>query len=295
MAKANLIARKENILWFKDIKKEDIPSVGGKGANLGEMAGNFPVPDGFCVTVNSYKKFLEDTGVGKQIFDLLAALKVEDTEALDTTSKKIRDLIMKQEFPEAIKKELLDHYNKLPIKTVAIRSSATAEDLPTASFAGQQDTYLFIEGEDKVVHSVQKCWASLFTSRAIYYREHNKFKHEDVLISVVVQIMIDPKYAGVMFTLDPVHKKFILIEFVEGVGEKLVSGEVTPNTYFMDKKTHKVSEKSLQFEMDTKMAEDVSLVGEKIEDHYKMPMDVEFAYDNDGKLWILQARPITTL
>jgi len=205
-------------------------------------------------------------------------------------------MILEKEFPEHLKEEIIKNFKKLgEDKKVAVRSSATAEDLPTASFAGQQDTYLNIEGQHNVIESVQKCWASLFTSRAIYYREKNNFKHRDVLISVVVQEMINPEYAGVMFTIDPVNKKHILIEIVEGLGEQLVSGQVTPNTYFMNKRSHKVEEKSVHFEANEKIVEEVSKIGEKIEDHYKKPMDIEFAIDKKGKLFILQARPITTL
>ena len=285
----------ENILWFKDVKKEDIPFVGGKGANLGEMFNKFPVPNGFCLTVNTYKHFLDEAMIHEKIHKMLDELDTEDSEELDKVSKKIRDMILKHNLPEDLKEEIINSYKKLKHKKVAVRSSATAEDLPTASFAGQQDTYLNIEGEKNVLEAVQKCWASLFTSRAIYYRETNNFKHRDVFISVVIQEMIDPKYAGVMFTVDPVNKKHILIEIVEGLGEALVSGQVTPNTYFMNKRTHKVEQEHLSFEVDNSFLSEVSRMGEKIEDHYGRPMDIEFAIDKDGKLYILQARPITTL
>jgi len=285
----------ENILWLKDVGKDDIPFVGGKGANLGEVSKKFPVPDGFCVTVNCYKHFMDETMIGAKIHGLLDTLDVENTEQLEKISEEIRGLILKQKFPEDIKKEILDNYKKMKNKKVAVRSSATAEDLPTASFAGQQDTYLNVEGDEEIIKAVQKCIASLFTSRAIYYREKNNFKHRDVLISVVIQGMIDAKYAGVMFTVDPVNKKFILIEIVKGLGEKLVSGQVTPNNYFMNKKTHVVEQKYEDFPVDPKLVEKVSKIGEKIEEHYKFPQDVEFAFDKDGELFILQSRPITTL
>lgn len=286
--------RPEHIAWFKDVKKEDIPFVGGKGANLGEMFHHFNIPNGFCVTVNAYKLFMDETGIGAHIHGLLDRLDVEGIEELDKVSKEIRDLIMKQKFPDDIKKEILSNYKQLKNKKVAVRSSATAEDLPTASFAGQQDTYLNVEGENDVVHSVQKCWASLFTSRAIYYREKNNFHHRDVLISVVIQNMIRADYAGVIFTVDPVNKKYILIEIVEGLGEKLVSGMVTPNNYFMKKDTHEVNKKMEHFDFDEKMVQEVSRMGEKIENHYGKPQDIEFAFYK-GELFILQSRPITTL
>jgi len=284
----------KDILWFRDLKKEDIPVVGGKGANLGEMFNHFPIPNGFCITVHGYKKFMDKTGIFAHVHGMLDKLDVEDTESLDKTSQKIRDLILKPKFPADLKSEIVSNYKKLAHKKVAVRSSATAEDLPTASFAGQQDTYLDIEGESKVIDAVQRCWASLFTSRAIYYREKNNFKHRDVLISVVIQEMIDADFAGVMFTIDPVNKLYILVEIVEGLGEKLVSGMVTPNTYFIHRSDDKIMEESLQFGFDENMVHQVAAIGRKIEEHYKKPMDIEFAF-KDGKLYILQARPITTL
>ena len=284
----------ENILWFKDLSKEDIPFVGGKGANLGEMFNKFPVPTGFCITVNGYKRFMDKTMIGAKIHGMLDKLNVDNTEELEKTSKKIRDMILEQKFPNDLKEEIIKNYDKLKHKIVAVRSSATAEDLPQASFAGQQDTYLEIQGHNNVIESVQKCWASLFTGRAIYYREQNNFKHRDVLIAVVIQEMIDAEYAGVMFTVDPVNKKYLLIEVVKGLGEKLVSGAVTPNTYFMNKKKHVVEQKSIEFEFDETILTDISKIGEKIEDHYGKPQDIEFAL-HEGKLYILQSRPITTL
>ncbi len=284
----------ENILWLKDLNKDDIPIVGGKGANLGEMFHHFNIPNGFCITVHGYKDFMDETTIGAHIHGLLDKLDVEGTEELDKVSKEIRKLIMKQKFPKDLREDILKNYHKLKHKIVAVRSSATAEDLPTASFAGQQDTYLEIEGDNDVITAVQKCWASLFTSRAIYYREKNNFHHRDVLISVVIQEMIDAEYAGVMFTIDPVNKKYILIEMVEGLGEALVSGQVTPNSYFLKKDTHEVNEKMEHFDLDIKLVEQVSKIGEKIEKHYGKPQDVEFAFYK-GKLFILQSRPITTL
>ena len=284
----------ENILWFKDLSKKDIPFVGGKGANLGEMFNKFPVPNGFCVTVNGYKKFMDEKMIGAKIHGMLDELNVEDAEELEKTSKKIREMILEQKFPKDLKEEIIKNYDKLKHKIVAVRSSATAEDLPEASFAGQQDTYLEIKGDNNIIESVQKCWASLFTARAIYYREQNNFKHLDVLIAVVIQEMIDAEYAGVMFTVDPVNKKYILIEVVKGLGEKLVSGAVTPNTYFMNKKKHVVEQKSIEFDFDEVILTEISKLGEKIENHYGKPQDIEFAL-HKGRLYILQSRPITTL
>ncbi|MFH1053967.1 MAG: PEP/pyruvate-binding domain-containing protein [Candidatus Woesearchaeota archaeon] len=294
MEKAEPDYRTEDVLWFKDVKLKDIPVVGGKGASLGEMFHQFNIPDGFCITVNGYRKFMEDTGIVAHVHGLLDKLDVEGTEELDKVSKEIRDLIMKQKFPPDLKKEIVANYKKLKYLKVAVRSSATAEDLPTASFAGQQDTYLNIEGERDVIEAVQKCWASLFTSRAIYYREKNNFKHRDVLISVVIQEMIDADHAAVMFTVDPVNKKYLLIEVVEGLGEALVSGQVTPNTFFVHKSDDKIMEQHIEFEFDEMMLHKIAAVGRKIEKHYGKPMDIELAV-KDGEIFILQARPITTL
>ncbi len=279
-----------NILWFKDVGKEDIDKVGGKGANLGEMFEKFSIPNGFCVTVDAYKEFV--SGVLDEILEILNTTDKENTKELEDNSKKIRELILKQNVSEELEKDIIDNYNKLGGK-VAVRSSATAEDLPTASFAGQQDTYLNVE--EGVIDSVKKCWASLFTARAIYYREKNNFKHKDVFISVVVQQMINPSFAGVMFTVDPIHKKFILIEMVEGLGEKLVSGTVTPNTFFLDKDSYEVTQENIEFEMDKSVLKEIAEIGKKIEEHYGYPQDIEFAIDKNKKLFILQSRNITTL
>jgi len=294
MGKTKSKYRPDLVVWFKELKKEDIPLVGGKGANLGEMFNLFPIPNGFCITVNAYKKFMDETKIGAHIHGLLDKLDTEKTERLDKISTQIRELILKQRFPNDIKKEILNNYKKLKNKTVAVRSSATAEDLPTASFAGQQDTYLNIKGEEKMIKAVQKCWASLFTSRAIYYREKNNFHHRDVLISVVIQEMIDADYAGVMFTVDPVNKKYLLIETVQGLGEALVSGQVTPNSYFLHKPKLELFQKEETFKFDNKYLTEIGKLGIKIENHYKRPMDIELAIKNK-KIYILQARPITTL
>jgi len=285
----------KDILWFKDIKKEDIPLVGGKGANLGEMFKLFKIPNGFCITVHGYRKFMEDTGIISHVHGLLDSLDIEDTDQLEVISTQIREMILKHEFPVKLTKEIKNEYEKLDHNKVAVRSSATAEDLPTASFAGQQDTYLNVKGMEELILSIHKCWASLFTSRAIYYREKNNFKHRDVLIAVVIQEMIDPKYAGVMFTVDPIMKKDILIEVVEGLGEKLVSGEVTPNTYFVDKNNFDVKNENIIFDFDKSKLKGIAQIGIEIEKHFKSPQDIEFAIDENDELFILQSRAITTL
>jgi len=177
---------------------------------------------------------------------------------------------------------------------VAVRSSATAEDLPSASFAGQQDTYLNVDSDKKLIESVKKCWASLFNERAIYYREKKNFSHLDVSISVVVQGMINPLFSGVMFTKDPLDKKDVLIEMVKGIGERLVSGEITPNSYLISGEGNKIINRKERFKIDETILLELVSRGKNIEKHYGEPQDVEWAIDKKGNIFILQSRPITT-
>jgi pyruvate, water dikinase len=307
----------KNILWFNELTIKDIDKAGGKGASLGEMCNFMPVPEGFVVTAQAYESFINQ--IKKDVFDLLKQIKIEDSEQLDRVAKDIRDIILKTQIPTELKKEIETNYNKLK-GFVAVRSSATAEDLPDASFAGQQDTYLNVKGAEQVIDSVRKCWASLFTARAIYYRETNKFKHEDVLIAVVIQRMVNSESAGVLFTVNPVtnNRSELIIEGAFGLGEMVVSGQLTPDMYLIDKKSLEIKEKNIneqeiglfrdnngqnvkksiddpskQVLSDEHIIE-LSRLAIKIEQHYKKPMDIEWAVDQ-GKVYILQARPITTL
>jgi pyruvate, water dikinase len=305
----------KNILWFKDVSISDVPSVGGKGASLGELFSLAPIPDGFVVTAHAFGRFLEP--IKRKVYDILDIVDVEETEKLDKASEKIRYLIMGETLSKDLKKEILDNYKNLR-GFVAVRSSATAEDLPEASFAGQQDTYLNIN-QKGLLDAVQKCWASLFTSRAIYYREKNNFKHEDVLIAVVVQKMVDSKKAGVLFTANVVtnNKSEIIIEGAFGLGELVVSGQVTPDYYLIEKKNSKIKEMNINDQetglfmkknggtekrtikdpservLSEKELKELTELSLKIEKHYKHPQDIEWAIDD--KLYILQSRPITTL
>src|SRR3990172_1482987 len=197
------------ILFFKDIDKNDLALVGGKGANLGEMAkAGFPVPGGFAITVASYQKFLDFNRITEQINDLLKQVDVNDAEQLDLASKKIQKIVNNSQIPDDVAREITSAYKKLSgtfkQAFVAVRSSATAEDLPGASFAGQQATFLNIMGEANVIEKVKEAWASLFTARAIFYRQTNKFDHFKVGIAVPVQKMVQSDRSGVMFTIDPV-------------------------------------------------------------------------------------------
>ncbi len=314
------------VLWLEEVDKDDIPLVGGKAANLGElMRAGIPVPEGFVVDAKSFREFLEVTGLKDEIYGMLSSLNVEDTEKLNEVSKKIREMIVNAKMPEEIEKAIREAYRKLCEEYggevfVAVRSSATAEDLPDASFAGQQETYLNVIGEDEVVEKVKRCWASLFTPRAIYYRVQKGFRHEDVSIAVVVQKMVDSEKSGVMFTSHPVTgEKKCIIEAVFGLGEAIVSGLVTPDTYVYDRIAKKLEEvrigekkfmitrqdgRNVKVKLDAEKArqrvlsdeeiEKLVNLGEAIEEHYGKPQDVEWAIEG-GSIYIVQSRPITTI
>ncbi|MBE0427118.1 MAG: phosphoenolpyruvate synthase [Nitrospirae bacterium] len=316
------------VLWFKDMGKEDIQLVGGKCANLGELLSKVgvQVPDGFSITAYAYKMFLEKTNANKKIDSLAAEMDTSDMKSLHDVSRKIRKYIESIEMPEEIEEEILNSYQELCKKTgdknlaVAVRSSATAEDLPGASFAGQQETFLNITQKD-LLTSVQKCWSSLFTPRAIVYRKEKGFSENEVLISVAVQELIYSYVSGVMFTIEPVSgaKDRVVINASWGLGEAIVSGQVTPDEYTVEKGSFKILERNVvkkvkqivsdkkggtrwakvPEEMQEKPAlndeEIVQLAryGVKIENHYKVPQDIEWAIDDKGKIFILQARPET--
>lgn len=246
---------KSIILWFEQLRKEDVPVVGGKNANLGEMVNaGIPVPPGFAITAYAYKRFLEETGLSSKIAKILKeVIKERKPQEYEEASKQIRELIIKSPTPKFIEEEIRVAYRELCKRIgienirVAVRSSATAEDLPDASFAGQQETYLNVMGEDEVVEKVKMCWASLWTARAIYYRENKGFDHSKVLISVAVQKMVNSRSAGVMFTLHPVtgDNKVIVIDGSWGLGETVVQGRVTPDEFVVDKGSLKILEKRI--------------------------------------------------
>ncbi|GAA5818707.1 MAG: Phosphoenolpyruvate synthase [Methanobrevibacter sp. CfCl-M3] len=313
---------------FEEIVKEDVSIAGGKGANLGELTqAGIPVPPGFVITSETYKKFMDETGIFDKVMDLLKPVDVNNNNELQEVAKKIKSLITSTEIPDDIKTVIIEAYNALGEKTgveetdVAVRSSATAEDLPEASFAGQQDTFLHILGIDQVLKYVRKCWASLFEARAIFYREENDFEHSKVYIAVVIQQMVPSEKAGVMFTVNPsTGEDVALIEGSWGLGEAVVSGTVTPDTYYVDKKTNDILNFSVAdkkkmfvkrpngstFEDDVpddmrnkRVLSDEELVelnemGKRIQNLYQAPQDTEWAFYDD-KLFLLQSRPITTL
>ncbi|MFC7226017.1 phosphoenolpyruvate synthase [Salinirubellus salinus] len=312
------------VLWLEDIRSEDIDSVGGKGASLGEMtAAGLPVPPAFVVTAGTYRAFIEDTGIDEELF---AAVDVdtEDSTALAEAEARAKELILGTETPDELREEILASYEELggdEEAFVAVRSSATAEDLPDASFAGQQETFLNVTGED-LVDRVKRCWASLFTKRAIYYRNEKGFDHEKVDIAVVVQQMVDAEKSGVMFTSHPsTGEARIIIEAAWGLGEAVVSGSVSPDNYVVDRRTGEIidettAEKKVMMVRDEESGSTVTLdvpedrrgervltdeeiatlveLGETAEAHYDEPQDVEWALV-DGEVFMLQSRPITTI
>lgn len=308
------------VVWFHEVDKEDIDLVGGKGANLGEMTNaGFPVPPGFIVTSSAYKHFLDESRLRNKIADTLHNLDVSNTKTLDRISKSIQQLITRAHFPKELGLEIIRAYFRLekgllkhPL--VAVRSSATAEDLPTASFAGQQATFLNVQGEANLIEKVKEAWASLFTARAIFYRTTHKFDHFNVSIAVPVQRMIQSETSGVMFTIDPVtnDKTKLVIEAIAGLGELIVQGSVTPDHYVVDKKTEKILEKEVNTQEKTmdlrgvkktrlnkQKLTDIQIIsltklGKKLEQHYYFPQDAEWAIEK-GKIYIVQTRPVTTL
>ncbi len=316
---------KKFVVWFKDIDKEDGNIVGGKGANLGEMTkAGFPVPNGFIVTAQAYFHFLDEAKLHGEIRHILTGLDVSDSNTLDAVAEKCQKLITRSKFPKDIAKPILDAYlsmdTGLKHALVAVRSSATAEDLPGASFAGQQSTFLNVSGEANVIEKVKEAWASLFTARAIFYRQTNKFDHFKVGIAVPVQRMVESEKSGIMFTLDPVtnDKKKIIIEAIYGLGEMIVQGAVTPDHYEVDKTKLEITKIDLGRQekqmirkgsvnviqkLDPKIGirrkltdEEVlalAKLGKKLEHHYYFPQDSEWAIE-DGNVYIVQTRPVTT-
>ncbi|MFC1967839.1 phosphoenolpyruvate synthase [Chloroflexota bacterium] len=317
----------QNILWFDEVDKWDIHLAGGKGANLGEMTkAKIPVPPGFIVTAGAYFRFLQDSGLSNEVSELLRTLDPGNSKKLQQVATKIKDLLKGATMPPDIASEIRQSYNKLGGGPVAVRSSATAEDLPEASFAGQQETFLNIQGEERVVAAVQGCWASLFEPRAIFYRHQHGFDHLKVGIAVPVQEMVQSEVSGVMFTVEPLtsDRAKIIIEAVFGLGEAVVSGEVTPDLYVVDKKKLEIVEKTIEKQerqltknpvsratetnvwvpihdanqTQQKLADKdiiaLATMGKHIEEVYRFPQDIEWARNRD-ELFIVQTRPVTTL
>jgi pyruvate, water dikinase len=310
-----------HILWFKDIRKEDVSLVGGKGANLGEMYHvRIPVPNGFVVSAKTYFDFIKTTSIKEKILTELSGLDMNDSNKLMQASEHIKTAIMAAEMPEKITKEIKKFYHELCgeyDKYVAVRSSATAEDLPDASFAGQQETFLNIKGWEDVAKNVQKAWASLFEPRAIFYRTDRGYDHLKVGIAVPVQLMVQSDVSGIMFTVNPLtnNRNEISIEAAFGLGQPIVSGEITPDQYTVSKLTAQMTHKQIleqkwqltlggktpiskayqkRQKLNDKKIIELAKIGMQIEEHYGRPQDIEWGME-DGILYIVQSRPVTTL
>jgi pyruvate,water dikinase len=315
------------IAFFKDIDKNDTPLVGGKCANLGEMTrAGFPVPNGFAIPINAYDLFLKENDLINKIYGLLKTLDVNDPPQLNQAANKIQKWIVNGKMPDEVAQDIITSYKKLSgvfkNALVAVRTSATAEDMPGSSFAGMGWTSLNIKGEANVINAVRECWASLFTGRSIYYRVENKIPHEKVKISVAVMKMVESEVSGVMFSIDPVKndKDRIIIESVWGLGEMIVQGSVVPDTYVVQKGTFdilskeisdqvtqlirvksgenkevKVPDKIRQLQKITdKEIVELAKLGDKLQKHYYFPQDTEWAKEK-GKIYIVQTRPVTTV
>lgn len=335
------------IVWFEEVNKGDVELVGGKGANLGEMTNaKLPIPYGFIITSSAYFDFIDKAGLRKKISDVLVNLNYDRPTELSSASQIINEMILKSTIPSELVREIIRYYDNLVLKEdhyfnsakgllnlslnkvrslynpplVAVRSSATAEDLPGASFAGQQETYLNVKGEAHLIQKVKECFASLFTQRAIYYRHEQKFDHDKVGLAVVVQRMIQSEKSGIAFSIDPVtnDKNKIVIEAIFGLGEYIVQGKVTPDHYEVSKKSFVITKKEIKNQAvkmiranvankEVKLGKDgstqklteeqiieIALLVAEIEKHYYFPQDIEWAIEKN-RAFIVQSRPVTTM
>ena len=325
------MSRRSNlVLSLDDLSKEEVGIAGGKGANLGEMRkAGFPVPDGFVVTTEAFELFARGNDLEKKIGWLLAKIDANNPKKLETYASMIRLIIESSRIPKAIVEEVLAAYDQVCKKAgkrvpVAVRSSATAEDSRDASFAGQQATFLNVSKNDEIIASVKRCWASTYTSRAIYYRLKKGFSMNLFMTAVVVQRQIASQKAGVGFSIHPTtgDRDSVVIESVLGQGEELVSGRVTPDTFTINKRTgmireRRIAEKKrmkvtnmggeglaevaiprrLRQAQSLKSSELLELwrLARKLEAHYNHPQDFEWAVEDDGTLYLLQTRPVTVL
>ena len=329
------------VKWFSELNKDSGNVAGGKGANLAEIYNlKVSVPPGFVVTAQAYDLFIEKAGIKEKIQELLKEINYEDTKQLEDITKQVRELILKSKFPKEIEDEILESYEHLNVKNpnmkkgpamdilntasepifVAVRSSATAEDLADASFAGQQDSFVNVKGNTDLLDKIRKCFSSLFTARATFYRNKKGFEHLKVSLAVVVQEMIDSDKSGVIFSKDPSYNNDnVHIEAVWGLGEGIVSGKITPDIYNVDRKLEilekKIANKKVALTRDSggnqieiKLKEEISNsqvlkqheitklaeIAIKLEEHFKKPQDIEFAIER-GEMYIVQTRPVTTM
>ncbi|MDF2082860.1 phosphoenolpyruvate synthase [Bacillus pseudomycoides] len=311
------------VLGFQEIEETQLLLVGGKGLNLGKLSKiqGIQVPEGFCITTVGYQKAIEQNETFQALLDQITMLKVEDRNQISEISRKIRQIIMEVEIPSDVVKAVADYLSQFGDEhAYAVRSSATAEDLPHASFAGQQDTYLNIIGKEAILQHISKCWASLFTDRAVIYRMQNRFDHSQVYLSVIVQRMVFPQASGILFTADPItsNRKLLSIDASFGLGEALVSGLVSADCYKVqeDKIVDKmIATKKLaiyarkeggtearQIDPDQQKTQtlteqqilQLARIGRQIEAYFGCPQDIEWCLVDDT-FYIVQSRPITTL
>ena len=321
------------VCWFEECMKDSVPLVGGKCSSLGELINaGIRVPPGFALTTAGYRRFMADAGIDREIQSMVTGIDAQDMDALEKISAAIREMIEAHPFSTEIEDLVAENYRRLSVRSclpavpVAVRSSATAEDLAGASFAGQQDTYLWIRGADEVLHHMRRCISSLYTGRAIAYRVNHGYYDEQMAISVGVQKMANSFTAGVMFTIHPANgdRSVVVIDSNYGFGESVVSGEVTPDNFVVNKVTleileRTISQKEIYYTVDQKTQTtqameapierqkvqsllddeitELAWMGKQIEKHYGRPMDIEWAVDKDlpfgGNIFILQARPET--
>jgi pyruvate,water dikinase len=319
-----------HIKFFKNISKSDVDIAGGKGASLGEMTqAKIPVPNGFVVLAAAFDRFLEETQLKEEIAARLTEVDPEDTNSVDKASNVIRDAIHDRSMPRDLEKEILVAFTQLGSKYVAVRSSATAEDSSVASWAGELESYLNTDKKN-LIERVRRCWSSLFTPRAIFYRHEKGLIDHYVSVAVVIQKMVQSEISGIAFTVHPVTEDYdqMIIEAGYGLGEAIVSGQITPDSYVVSKSSMSIVDtyvssqtkqlirkKSIKSKGDEENTAnewvDLGKKGEKqkvenievlalakvfkrIEDHYKFPCDIEWAMEK-GKIYVTQSRPITTL
>lgn len=320
------------ILWFEKGGKEALGLIGGKNASLGELIkADIPVPPGFSVSTEAYNEFLSGGGMKEKINEILSRINLQDVAALEEASKTIREFMAEAPLPKKIEEEICSNYQALARVVdvadlpVAVRSSATAEDLPGASFAGQQDSFLWVTGSEEVLKKIKLCMLSLFTPRAISYRMKMGFPHEKVLISVGVQKIVDAKAAGVMFTINPLNgdPSKVVIEGNWGLGESVVSGIANPDKFVVDKVTKEIERKistkyiecvfvpekkevthiEIPYERrEIQCVEDQEILeltryAKKVEEYYGCPQDIEWAIDKNRSfpfnIFMVQSRPET--
>lgn len=318
----------EFIKDFSKISKKDVDIAGGKGASLGEMTkAGLAVPPGFIILASAFDYFMINTPKSPSaeteldIFAQLSKVNYDDTSSIDKASNVIRDIMQDTEIPEELGQRIMAEFKKLKAEYVAVRSSATAEDSSIASWAGELETYLN-SGEKDLLDNVKKCWSSLFTPRAIFYRYERKLIDQQVSVAVVVQEMVQSEISGICFTVHPIikDKTQMVIEAGYGLGEAIVSGQITPDTYVVDKRDFSLSDINVAEQekmlvrnprggnvwkpvpaadrnkqtLTGKEIIELAKLCVKIEKHYKKPQDIEWALEK-GKFYITQSRPITTL